>query len=199
MTEWFAEFVDRMCEPLAEAQLDISRIPYSDEDLKRLRALSAFDKAGAHSTMASRGSLRPIPYLVSAALHDKSTDARCSALHALRVLGDSRLVPVFLECLGHPSSSDKWYAMAAISQHAGPEAWEVVFKRTRQILSKDRRTEQGPRSELIEALDYLFRFRDQSESIQLLLGQITTKYAHRLSAIERDWLSSRNDSAVGAG
>ena len=76
------------------------------------------------------GSKAALPALTRL-IHHRNEDVKCSAIHALGLLGDSSLTPVLLEALSDRSWASKLYAMEAIHRNADERAVVAVSERLR--------------------------------------------------------------------
>jgi hypothetical protein len=130
-------------------------------------------------------SKKAIPYL-SPLINHKTVDVRCLAISALSVLGDSSLVPVFLEGLKDKSAIVKGYAMSALVKHGDETVVEPIIDRVKNILARKRQIEQLPKSDLIEGMEFLNRYR--TENIQVFFEWIKTKKREYLFDSEICWL-----------
>ena len=143
-----------------------------------------YELAYVNSALGHVGGSKSIPYLVAAS-SSKTEDVACSALAALAALGSRRELPVFLERLQSGRPPVKWYAMSGIEKHGDASAVNPVLKRVKAILSRERKTEQMPRSELVQAISYLWRHRSEDGLEEALRNLVSSKW-DRLFASERN-------------
>lgn len=157
-----------------------------------LRVLEAHrddvDVTFANSALAQVGSRAAIPALI-ALIHHPVEDVKCSALHALGVLGDNSLTPVYLDALADRSSASKSYAMAAIHRNGDDRAIGPVVDRLHAILSRDRRRVVAPWTEVMYALDYLRRWEVDARATEAI-AWVRSSRLGRLQPDERRWLES---------
>ena len=145
-----------------------------------------YDRISANAALGQCGSRATIPAL-AAQIHDRVDDVKCSAIYALMELGDSSLVPVFLDALSDRSSTAKWYAMHAIERHGNQLAIGPVCARVKAMLSRRNKRKQLPTTELIYALMFLQRYRD-NETARLTLNWVTGQRRDYLNDDEQRWV-----------
>ncbi len=113
-----------------------------------------YDRIYANVALGECGTAAAIPAL-AAEIHHPTDDVKCSAIYALEQIGDSSLLPVFLDALTDRSAAAKWYAMTAISRHGNEQAIGPICDRVHVILRRKRKHKQLPESELLRALKFL--------------------------------------------
>jgi HEAT repeat protein len=163
-------------DPRAEAALIGVLAETADDD----------DRMYANAALSECGTAASIPAL-AAQIHHPTADVKCSAINALTELGDVSTLPVFLDALTDRSPAAKWYAMTAIGRHGTEAAIGPVCARVRVILARRRKRSQRPTSELLEALEYLVRYRDDGRA-QETLRWVTTRTGY-LDDREARWVA----------
>jgi len=144
------------------------------------------DLAFANAALGRVGSQAAIPALAGF-IHHSTEDVKCSAIHAIGVLGNSSLTPLYLDALSDRSSVAKWYAMAAIHRNGDARAIGPVVERLRAVLSRERRTTIGGWSEVMYALDFLRRWRAADPSAGQTIEWARSSRLDRLQSDEREW------------
>jgi HEAT repeat protein len=143
----------------------------------------------ANAALGRVGSPDAIPALARLA-HHPVEDVKCSAIHALGVLGDSSLTALYLEALSDRSSVAKWYAMGAIHRNGDERAIGPVVDRLRTVLSRERKTLVGGWSEVTYALDFLRRWQAADSSASATIEWVRSNRLDRLQSDEREWFES---------
>lgn len=129
------------------------------------------DLCYAMASLCEAGSARSIPHLLTRLEHDQG-EVRSAVIRALDALGDSSHLPIFIEALKDRSPAVKSYAMTAIHHHGDDTAVDAVLTRVKKMLSRKRKWESD---DLILALDFLSRYKDDHNQIQNLILWIKTK------------------------
>ena len=127
-----------------------------------------------------------IPAL-AAEIHHPTDDVKCSAIYALEQIGDSSLLPIFLDALTDRSAAAKWYAMSAISRHGNEQAVGPVCDRVRVILRRQRKHKQLPESELLCTLKFLAQHQDDAAARETL-SWVAEKRTAYLTDDESRWV-----------
>jgi HEAT repeat protein len=122
----------------------------------------------------------------AAQIHHPKDDVKSSAINALAEVGNASILPVLLDALTDRSAVAKWYAMIAVDRHGDQRAIEPVCERVRVILSRQRNRQQAPRSELLAALQFLARHRDDPRAETTLAWAISKRFAY-LTDDEAHW------------
>lgn len=161
--------------------------PHAEQYLLQVLATSSDegDLSRANAALTRVGSKTSIPAL-SAFIHHRAEDVKCSAIHALGVLGDSTLTPLYLDALSDRSWVAKWYAMAALHRNGDERAIGPVIDRLRSILSRARQTKVGGWTEVMYALDFLRRWQTDP-STGAAIDWVRSDRLDRLQPDERDW------------
>ena len=147
------------------------------------------DLSFANAALGRVGSQAAIPALAGF-IHHPAEDVKSSAIHALGVLGDSSLTPIYLDALSDRSWVAKWYAMGAIHRNGDARAAGPVIERLRAVLTRDRKTAVGGWSEVMYGLDFLRRWRDTDPSAAQMIEWVRSKSLDRLDPHEREWFES---------
>jgi HEAT repeat protein len=166
-------------DPRAEtALLDV--LAHTDDD---------YDRINANAALSECGTTRAIPAL-AAQVHHAKDDVKCSAINALGEVGDASVLPILLDALADRSAAAKWHAMLAIDRHGDERAIEPVCDRMRVILARRRQRLQGPRSELLAALQFLARYPADPRS-RATLGWVAGKRLAYLTEDEAQWVTGQ--------
>jgi HEAT repeat protein len=144
------------------------------------------DLTFANAALGQVGSRAAIPAL-SGFLHHPVEDVKVSAIHALGVLGDSSLTPLYLDALSDRSWIAKWSALGAIHRNGDGRAVGPVIERLRTILGRERRTIIGGWSEVMYALDFLKRWRTSDSAASEAIEWVRSNRLDRLQSDERAW------------
>lgn len=144
-----------------------------------------YDLTYANSALSEIGSDKAIPHLINLLGHSKA-DVKCSALWALKELGDTSLLPIFLEAIQGHSFAVKGYAMLAINRHGDETAINPVIERIKTILKRKRTIESD---ELIVGLELLIRLEKEHQEIQDLFNWIKFKKWDFLFDSEKKWVN----------
>jgi HEAT repeat protein len=148
----------------------------------------AYDLTNASAALGRVGSATAIPTLTRL-IHHRVDDVKSSAIHALGVLGDKSLTPVYLDALSDRSWTAKWSAMQAIQRNGDRRAISPVVDRLRQVLDRERRTQIGGWSEVMYALDFLRRW-PTDDSARTTIDWVRSERLHRLQPDERAWFEA---------
>ena len=143
------------------------------------------DRIYANAALSECGTARAIPAL-AAQIHHPKDDVKCSAINALKEVGDPSILPLFLDALTDRSPIAKWYAMTAIAQHGNEKAIGPVCERVRVILARRRKHLQLPQSELLQAVQFLARHHDDPRA-QTTLAWVVSRPDY-LAADEIRWV-----------
>ncbi|XEC95981.1 HEAT repeat domain-containing protein [Paenibacillus tarimensis] len=149
------------------------------------------DLTYANSVLSEIGSNKAIPHLINLLGHSK-VDVKCSALWALNELGNTLLLPIFLEALRGRSSAVKGYAMLAINRHGDETAINPVIERIKTMLKRKRTVESD---ELILGLELLIRFQKEDQEIHELFDWIKLKKGDFLFDTEKKWVNENINKA----
>ncbi len=168
-----------------------SESPAAERYLLQVLATSdnTYDLGNANAALSRVGSRAAIPALMGF-IHHPVEDVKWSAIHALGVLGDSSLTPLFLDALSDHSGAAKWPAMAAIHRNGDERAIAPVIARLHTILSRQRLIAIGGWSEVMYALDYLRRWQAVDPSAGETIEWVRSKRMDRLQPDERKWFES---------
>jgi HEAT repeat protein len=147
------------------------------------------DLAFANAALGRVGSQAAIPALTGL-IHHPVEDVKSSAIHALGVLGDNALTPIYLDALSDRSSVAKWAAIAAIHRNGDERAIGPVVARLRTVLSRERQTMIGGWSEVMYALDFLRRWQATDSSAGAAIEWVRSNRLDRLQSHEREWFES---------
>jgi len=145
-----------------------------------------YDLTYANSELSRIGTNKAIPHLINLLKHPKG-DVKCSALWALKEIGDTSLLPTFLKALQDRSANVKGYAMLGIARHGNEIAIKPVIDRTKTMLKRKRTVESD---DLIVALGFLIRFEEDYEEIHDLLDWIKSNKWDLLFDAEKEWMNS---------
>ena len=151
------------------------------------RTNDPYDLIYINASLAVMGSSKSIPYLEKACRHQKQ-DVACSAIGALTRIGSVEQLPLFIDRLEKGRWVVKSYAMTAIEKHGDERAIEAVLSRVGKILSRKRKVEQLPRSELIEGLSFLYEYRRKDQRIAKLFEYTIPRKLDVLFETERSQL-----------
>jgi hypothetical protein len=147
------------------------------------------DLSFANAALSRVGSHAAIP-LLAGFIHHPVEDVKCSAIHALGVLGDSSITPLYLDALSDRSWVAKWYAMGAIQRTGDARAVGPVIGRLRIVLGRDRKTVVGGWTEVMYALDFLRRWQETDRSAAQMIEWVRSTRLDRLHPAEREWFES---------
>jgi HEAT repeat protein len=147
------------------------------------------DLSFANSALGRVGSHAAIPALARF-IHHPVEDVKCSAIHALGVLGDSSLTPLYLDALSDRSWAAKWYAMAAIHRNGDMRAVGPVIDQLRKVLSRDRKRKVAGWTEVMYGLDFLGRWQASDPSAAQLIEWVRSSRLDRLDSAEREWFET---------
>jgi HEAT repeat protein len=147
------------------------------------------DLSFANAALGRVGSQASIPALAGF-IHHPVEDVKSSAIHALGVLGDSSLTPLYLDALSDRSWVAKWYAMGAIHRHGDARAVGPVIDRLRALLARDRKTAVSGWTEVMYGLDFLRQWRETDPSAAQMIEWSRSKRLDRLHPDERKWFES---------
>jgi hypothetical protein len=141
----------------------------------------------AHYALSRVGTHRAIPAVVKNLSHHKE-DVKASALWTLAEIGNTDLLPVFLDALQDRSWSARSYAMRGVSRHGDERAIEPVCKRVRAILARPRKIHfSPPDSDVVEGLEFLERLRANHPEIEALMGYVKARWP-LLFPGEQEWI-----------
>ena len=144
------------------------------------------DLSFASAALGRVGSNAAIPVLARF-IHHPVEDVKCSAIHALGVLGDASFTPLYLDALSDRSWVAKWYAMGAIHRTGDARAVVPVIDRLRIVLGRERKTAVGGWTEAIYGLDFLRRWQETDPSAAEMIEWVRSKRLGRLQPAEREW------------
>lgn len=147
------------------------------------------DLTFANAALGRVGSPAAIPAL-SGLIHHPVDDVKCSAVHALGLLGDGSLTTLYLDALSDRSWASKTYAMAAIHRNGDERAIGPVVERMRTILGRERRRAIGGWSEVMYALDFLGRWQAADPTAGAAIEWVRSNRLTRLQDHEREWFVS---------
>jgi hypothetical protein len=136
-----------------------------------------FDLAYINSALFAMGSQRSLSYLQRVCYHS-TQDVACSAINAIARINGSQFVPLYIERLVKGQAIVKWYAMTALEAHGDARAVKPILTRVATILRKQRKTQQHPRSELVQALTFLARYRAVPEVAQVFEKLLPKRLDH---------------------
>jgi hypothetical protein len=145
-----------------------------------------YDRIYANAALGECGTAAAIPAL-AAEIHHPTDDVKCSAIYALEQIGDSSLLPIFLDALTDRSAAAKWYAITAISRHGNEQAVGPVCDRVRVILRRQRKHKQLPESELLSTLKFLAEHHVDAAARETL-SWVAEKRAAYLTDDEARWV-----------
>ncbi|MFJ8260307.1 HEAT repeat domain-containing protein [Peribacillus asahii] len=145
-----------------------------------------YDLTYANSELSRIGTNKAVPHLINLLSYPKG-DVKCSALWALKEIGDTSLLPTFLEALQDRSANVKGYAMLGIARHGNETAIKPVIERIKTMLKRKRTIESD---DLILALGFLIRFEEDYEEIHELFDWIKSKKCDFLFDAEKEWINS---------
>jgi HEAT repeat protein len=168
--------------------LSKSESPTAEHYLLKVLATNR-DKADlpiANAALGRVGSRAAIPALADL-IHHRDEDVKGSAIHALGVLGNSTLTPLYLDALSDRSWVAKWMAMGAIHRNGDERAVGPVVVRLRAVLNHERRTNVGGWTEPMYALDFLKRWQAVDASARNTIEWVRSNRLDRLQPEERDW------------
>jgi HEAT repeat protein len=168
-----------------------SESPAAEQYLLKVLATTG-DKSDlplANSALGRVGSRAAIPALAEL-IHHPVEDVKASAIHALGVLGDSTLTPLYLDALSDRSWVAKWSAIEAIHRNGDERAIGPVVVRLRAVLNRERRTNVGGWTEPMYALDFLRRWQAVDASAGDTIEWVRSKRLDRLQPDEREWFVS---------
>ncbi|WP_227938165.1 HEAT repeat domain-containing protein [Alkalihalobacillus deserti] len=143
-----------------------------------------YDLIYANAVLSKIGTNKAVPHLINLLEHHKG-DVKCSALWALKEIGDASLLPSFLEALQDRSANVKGYAMLGIDRHGNETAIKPVIERIKTMLKRKRTIESD---DLILALGFLIRFEEDNEEIHKLFDWIKSKKWDFLFDMEKEWI-----------
>ena len=168
-----------------------SESPAAERYLLRVLATARdnIDLNFANAALGHVGSPAAIPAL-SGFIHHPVEDVKCSAIHALGVLGDGSLTPVYLDALSDRSWAAKWYATAAIHRSGDERAIGPMVDRVHAILGRERKRVIGGWSEVMYALDFLGRWESTDASARKTIDWVRSDRMDRLQDGEREWFES---------
>lgn len=169
--------------------LKVFNCPKAEEALIGVikQSTDEYELTYANAALSKIGTKQAVPYLINLLKHPKS-NVICSALWALKELGDTSLLPVFLDVLSNRSPEVKTYAMLCINKHGNETAINPVIERVKFLLKRKRNIE---RNDLILALEFISGFVDEHEEIYNLFDWIKTKKWDFLFNFEKDWITSK--------
>jgi HEAT repeat protein len=147
------------------------------------------DLSFANAALGRVGSEAAIPVL-SGLIHHPVDDVKCSAIHALGILGDSSLTPMYLDALSDRSSASKSYAMGAIHRNGDRRAIGPVAERLRSVLRRERRRAVGGWTEVMYAIDFLARWQATDQSASRTIEWVRSNGLGRLQDHGREWFES---------
>lgn len=142
-----------------------------------------YDLYYASGSLSDIGTIKSIPHLIRL-LERAKGDAKCVTLYALEVLGDSTLLPIFIEAMQDRSSAVKSYALSGLLKYGDETAIDVVYKRVKTILTRKRKIKSD---ELVPAFEFLNRYKENHKRIQQLFEWIQSKKWDYLFDEEKDW------------
>jgi len=151
---------------------------------------NTYDLIFAIASLGVVGSWRAIPDLIAMTNH-RSNDVKNGAVSAFREIAarESALeVSTLVTMLQNVDIADaKWYAMSALNKFGDETAIAAVCARLETISAKKRKVWQTPKSELLEAVDFLARF-DSDPAVQKLFDKIRCQRWEMLFEYEKQWL-----------
>ncbi|WP_419880536.1 HEAT repeat domain-containing protein [Peribacillus sp. B-H-3] len=150
-------------------------------------SIDEYDLNYANSVLSEIGTNKAIPHLINLLEHPKGS-VKCSALWALKELGSTSLLPIFLKALQNRPFDVKGYAMLAINKHGNESAINPVIERIKNMLKRKRTVESD---DLLVALEFLIRFKDDYKEISDLFDWIKSKKWVLLFGIEKNWLHTK--------
>jgi HEAT repeat protein len=168
-----------------------SNSPAAERHLLQVLA-NSHDKAdlsSANAALGRVGSHAAIPALAGL-IHHPVEDVKCSAIHALGLLGDGSLTPLYLDALSDRSWVAKWYAIGAIHRNGDQRAVGPVIDRMHAVLSRDRKTAVGGWTEVMYGLDFLGRWQTTNPSAAQTIEWVRSNRMDRLHPTEREWFET---------
>jgi len=149
-----------------------------------MESTDEYDLTYANSVLSKIGTNKAVPHLINLLGHPKG-DVKCSALWALNEIGDTSLLPTFLEALQERSVAVKGYALLGIDRHGNETAIKPVIERIKTMLKRKRNVESD---DLILALGFLVRFEEDYEEIREVFDWIKSKKRDFLFGMEKEWI-----------
>lgn len=145
------------------------------------------DISYALSSLYEVGTQKSIPRLIKLLDYPKE-EIKGVTLSIISKVGNSSHLPIFLSSLQQRSSYVKWMAMVGVNKYGDESAIEQVYSRVKNILSRKRATEQLPKSELLEAIEYLARYINCDDKVKKLFNIIKENKWGALYKREKNYL-----------
>ncbi|MEC2074869.1 HEAT repeat domain-containing protein [Metabacillus fastidiosus] len=142
-----------------------------------------YDLQYAGGSLSNIGTSKSIPHLIRL-LNRVKGDTKCVTLYALEVLGNSTLLPIFMEAMEDRSPAVKSSALSGILKYGDETAVDIVYKRVKTVLARKRKIESY---ELVPAFEFLMRYKENNEKIKKLFEWIKLKKWDCLVEEEKDW------------
>jgi HEAT repeat protein len=130
-------------------------------------------------------------------IHHRIEDIKASAIDALCMIGDASTTPVFLDALSDRSWVAKAYAMRGLAEHGDLRAMDAVVARLKGALSRERADRVAGDTEVIYALRYLWRWREDARAADAIAFVRRERIA-RLNARERVWIEDHVTHVIPA-
>lgn len=149
------------------------------------RTKDEYDLKYSLGSLYGVGTIRSLPLLTQ--LFDQlKGESKAQVLGLLSKLGGAAYQCYFLKAISDRSPIVKWAAIEVIKKHGNEEAITPVLQRVKAILTKVRKVEQSPKSELIEGLEFLNKYRRDNDAINNLFEWIRSKKMDFLFEMEKE-------------
>lgn len=132
---------------------------------------------------------KAIPLLVKKIKHS-DREVRSTCYKVLYMIGDSSLLPLFIEGLNDRYYCSKYYALIGVCKFDDGKHADLVYKSANKIFTSKRileNDENGP-TDLMQALEYLNEHLLEKEKIELIRKKIKKSEEDFLSEQEKDFI-----------
>lgn len=132
---------------------------------------------------------KAIPLLIEKTKHS-NREVRSTCYEVLNMIGNSSLMPVFIEGLNDRYYCSKYYSLIGVCQFDDGKHADLVYKSVNKIFTSKRileNDENGP-TDLIHALKYLDVYLYEKEKMELIRKKIRKSDEDFLSEQEKDFI-----------
>lgn len=132
---------------------------------------------------------KAIPLLVEKTKHS-DREVRSTCYKVLNMIGNSRLLPIFIEGLNDRYYCSKYYALIGVCEFDDGKHADLVYKSVNKIFTSKRileNDENGP-TDLMHALKYLDVYLYEKQKMELIRKKIRKSDEDFLSDQERDFI-----------